>query len=45
MDWNETIQIADTKYMAYGSGPGANQRFVHIELCEIRKAVSKNIKR
>ncbi|MCQ6306926.1 N-acetylmuramoyl-L-alanine amidase [Bacillus cereus] len=34
VDWNETIQIADTKYIAYGAGPGANQRFVHVELCE-----------
>ncbi|PDX97477.1 N-acetylmuramoyl-L-alanine amidase, partial [Bacillus pseudomycoides] len=22
VDWNETIQIADTKYIAYGGGPG-----------------------
>ncbi|TEA55756.1 N-acetylmuramoyl-L-alanine amidase [Bacillus sp. BH2] len=36
VDWNETIQIADTKYIAYGAGPGANKRFVHIELCETR---------
>ncbi|WP_276569264.1 hypothetical protein [Bacillus cereus] len=21
MDWNETIQISDTKYVAYGAGP------------------------
>ncbi|ANS50848.1 N-acetylmuramoyl-L-alanine amidase [Bacillus thuringiensis] len=34
VDWNEIIQIADTKYMAYGAGPGANKRFVHVELCE-----------
>ncbi|WP_242227161.1 N-acetylmuramoyl-L-alanine amidase [Bacillus cereus group sp. BfR-BA-01315] len=34
VDWNETIQIADTKYIAYGGGPGANKRFVHVELCE-----------
>lgn len=31
---NETIQIADTKYIAYGAGSGANKRFVHVELCE-----------
>ncbi|MDA2311119.1 N-acetylmuramoyl-L-alanine amidase [Bacillus cereus group sp. MYBK35-2] len=36
VDWNETIQIADTKYIAYGAGPGANKRFVHVELCETR---------
>ncbi|MBJ8025900.1 N-acetylmuramoyl-L-alanine amidase [Bacillus cereus] len=34
VDWNETIQIADTKYIAYGAGPGANKRFAHVELCE-----------
>ncbi|WP_428994089.1 N-acetylmuramoyl-L-alanine amidase [Bacillus cereus] len=34
VDWNETVQIADTKYIAYGAGPGANKRFVHVELCE-----------
>ncbi|WP_410985621.1 N-acetylmuramoyl-L-alanine amidase [Bacillus cereus] len=34
VDWNETIQIADTKYIAYGAGPSANKRFVHVELCE-----------
>ncbi|PGT51131.1 N-acetylmuramoyl-L-alanine amidase, partial [Bacillus cereus] len=36
VDWNETIQIADTKYIAYGAGAGANKRFVHVELCETR---------
>ncbi|WP_242290234.1 N-acetylmuramoyl-L-alanine amidase [Bacillus cereus group sp. BfR-BA-01319] len=36
VDWNETIQIADTKYIAYGAGPGANNRFVHVELCETK---------
>lgn len=34
VDWNETIQIADTKYIAYGAGPAANKRFVHVELSE-----------
>ncbi|PEM33438.1 N-acetylmuramoyl-L-alanine amidase [Bacillus pseudomycoides] len=34
VDWNETIQIADTNYIAYGAGPDANSRFVHVELCE-----------
>ncbi|MED1088353.1 N-acetylmuramoyl-L-alanine amidase [Bacillus mycoides] len=33
-DWNETIQIADMKYIAYGAGPAANKRFVHVELSE-----------
>ncbi|HHX7185518.1 N-acetylmuramoyl-L-alanine amidase [Bacillus cereus group sp. TH43LC] len=34
VDWDETIQIADTRYIAYGAGPAANKRFVHVELCE-----------
>jgi len=34
VDWDETIQIADTTYIAYGGGPAANKRFVHVELCE-----------
>ncbi|KFN03050.1 N-acetylmuramoyl-L-alanine amidase [Bacillus clarus] len=34
VDWNETIQIADTRYIAYGAGPYANKRFVHVELSE-----------
>ncbi|WP_439875939.1 N-acetylmuramoyl-L-alanine amidase [Bacillus mycoides] len=34
VDWDEKIQIASTKYRAWGAGPAANARFVHIELCE-----------
>ncbi|UYX53365.1 N-acetylmuramoyl-L-alanine amidase [Bacillus thuringiensis] len=34
VDWDEVIQIADTRYIAYGAGSAANQRFVHVELCE-----------
>ncbi|EKS8373792.1 N-acetylmuramoyl-L-alanine amidase [Bacillus thuringiensis] len=34
VDWKETIQIASTNYIAYGAGPAANKRFVHVELCE-----------
>ncbi|MED1381791.1 N-acetylmuramoyl-L-alanine amidase [Bacillus mycoides] len=34
VDWDETIQIADTRYIAYGAGSIANKRFVHVELCE-----------
>lgn len=26
-------QVADTNYIAYGAGPYANKRFVHVELC------------
>lgn len=33
-DWDENIQIASTKYRAYGAGPVANNRFVHVELSE-----------
>ncbi|WMS84440.1 N-acetylmuramoyl-L-alanine amidase [Bacillus wiedmannii] len=36
VDWDEVIQIADMNYIAYGAGPGANKRFVHVELCETR---------
>ncbi|WP_257143814.1 peptidoglycan recognition protein family protein [Bacillus pseudomycoides] len=34
VDWDETIQIAGTRYIAYGAGSAANKRFVHVELCE-----------
>ncbi|ANS50152.1 bifunctional autolysin [Bacillus thuringiensis] len=34
VDWKEIIQIASTDYIAYGAGPAANKRFVHVELCE-----------
>ncbi|MEC2390214.1 N-acetylmuramoyl-L-alanine amidase [Bacillus thuringiensis serovar shandongiensis] len=33
-DWDENIQIASTKYRAWGAGPSANARFVHVELSE-----------
>ncbi|PEJ20491.1 N-acetylmuramoyl-L-alanine amidase [Bacillus toyonensis] len=33
-DWDENIQIASTKYRAWGAGPVANARFVHVELSE-----------
>ncbi|PEX46102.1 N-acetylmuramoyl-L-alanine amidase [Bacillus thuringiensis] len=33
-DWDETIQIASTKYQAWGAGPAANKRFIHVELSE-----------
>lgn len=33
-DWDENIQIASTKHRAWGAGPSANARFVHVELCE-----------
>ncbi|KKZ98782.1 N-acetylmuramoyl-L-alanine amidase [Bacillus wiedmannii] len=33
-DWDETIQITSTKYQAWGAGPAANKRFVHVELSE-----------
>ena len=34
VDWNESIQIASTEYIAYGAESAANKRFVHVELCE-----------
>lgn len=33
-DWDENIQIASTKYRAWGAGSVANARFVHVELSE-----------
>lgn len=38
-DWDENIQIASTKYRAWGAGPAANARFVHVELCETNDPV------
>lgn len=34
VDWDGKIQIASTKHQAWGAGPAANARFVHVELCE-----------
>jgi N-acetylmuramoyl-L-alanine amidase CwlA len=34
VDWDSITQVADTDYTAWGAGPNANPRFVHIELCE-----------
>ncbi|MFJ8118352.1 N-acetylmuramoyl-L-alanine amidase [Bacillus mycoides] len=39
VDWDEKIQIASTKYRAWGAGPAANARFVHVELCETSDSV------
>lgn len=36
VDWDSITQVADTAYIAYGAGPVANQRYVHIELCETK---------
>lgn len=38
-DWDENIQIASTKYQAWGAGPAANKRFVHVELSETRDPI------
>lgn len=38
-DWDETIQIASTKYQAWGAGPAANKRFVHVELSETSDSI------
>lgn len=32
VDWNSIVQVADTNHGAYGAGPVANKRFIHIEL-------------
>lgn len=36
VDYNEIIQVADTNYKAWGAGSVANDRFVHVELCQSR---------
>ncbi|TVY05379.1 peptidoglycan recognition protein family protein [Paenibacillus cremeus] len=36
VDWNMILQTASTDYKAYGAGPKANPRFLHIELCQVR---------
>ena len=38
VDWEHIIQTADTDYLAYGAGPVANQRAVHVELVRTRDA-------
>ncbi|EJR68654.1 hypothetical protein IIO_00182 [Bacillus cereus VD115] len=38
-DWDENIQIASTKYRAWGAGPVANARFVHVELSETSDSI------
>ncbi|MES5944830.1 N-acetylmuramoyl-L-alanine amidase [Bacillus cereus group sp. MG6] len=38
-DWDENIQIASTKYRAWGAGPTANARFVHVELSETSDSI------
>ncbi|HET7657827.1 MAG TPA: peptidoglycan-binding domain-containing protein [Bacillales bacterium] len=35
-DWDSIIQVADTDYGAYGSGPIANDRAIHQELVQTR---------
>lgn len=34
VDWTSIIQVADTNYIAWGAGPVANSRYVHVELCQ-----------
>ncbi|MGE6551314.1 N-acetylmuramoyl-L-alanine amidase [Bacillus mycoides] len=41
-DWDENIQIASTKYQAWGAGPAANKRFVHVELSETSDPIKFN---
>lgn len=38
VDWTSIVQIADTSYIAYGAGYTANQRYIHVELCETSDA-------
>ncbi|EJR57623.1 hypothetical protein IIO_04720 [Bacillus cereus VD115] len=34
VDWDKKVSIVSIKYRAWGTGPAANARFVHVELCE-----------
>jgi N-acetylmuramoyl-L-alanine amidase len=36
VDWLGIYQFANTKYICYGAGHNANQRFVSVELCETK---------
>jgi N-acetylmuramoyl-L-alanine amidase CwlA len=36
VDWNEIVQVADTKYSCWGCGAIGNPRFVQVEFCETR---------
>lgn len=36
IDPTEIIQVANPDYIAYGAGPNANPRFIHLELCSAR---------
>lgn len=38
VDWTTILQVADTDYIAYGAGPVANQRAIHVELVRTRDA-------
>jgi N-acetylmuramoyl-L-alanine amidase len=39
VDWTGIIQTADTNYKAWGAGPTANARYVHVELCQTKDHV------
>lgn len=34
VDHDSITQVANTDYLAWGAGPNANPRFVHVELCQ-----------
>ncbi|MBM7592236.1 N-acetylmuramoyl-L-alanine amidase [Brevibacillus fulvus] len=34
VDWDSIRQTSDLNYRAWGAGPTANQRYVHVELCQ-----------
>lgn len=36
VDDDSITQSADTNYLAWGAGPSANPRFLHVELCQTR---------
>ena len=47
VDWDSIVQTADIDYRAWGAGPTANDRYVHVELCEThdRKKFQESYKR
>lgn len=36
VDWDSIRQTSDINYKAWGAGPTANQRYVHVELCQTK---------
>jgi len=37
VDWDSIRQTSDINFRAWGAGPTANQRYVHVELCQTKE--------